>query len=67
MEYKSTRSEQVIEAFKRHRLASSVYRKIHRLIEAFEQDEKLDRQFAEIGMVVLLVVTGFAVYFTRVF
>ncbi len=62
-----TRSEQVIDAFKRHKLAVSIYTQIHRVIEGFEENARIDRQIAEVGIMVLLIVTGLAVYLSRVF
>ena len=67
MDANITRSEQVIDAFKRHKLATSIYSQIHRVIEGFEENAKIDRQFAEVGIMVALIVTGLAVYLSRVF
>ncbi len=61
------RSEQVIDAFKQRKLAASVYTQIRRIIRSFEEDAKLDRQIAEAGIVVLLIVTGLAAYLMRIF
>ena len=62
-----TRSEQVIEAFKRHKLASSIFSRIHRIIEGFEKDAKVDKLIAEVGIVILLIVTGLTAYLIRIF
>jgi hypothetical protein len=62
-----TRSEQVIEAFKRQKLASSVFKQIHRVIEGFEEDEKLDRQIAEVGLVSLSIVVALSVCLMKIF
>ena len=61
------RSEQVIDAFKRRKLAASVYMQIRRIIRGFEEDAKMDRQIAEAGIVILLIVTGLAAYLMRIF
>ena len=61
-----TRSEQVIDAFKRHKLSLSVFRQIRRVIEGFEKDARTDRQIAEIGIAVLLITTGLVVYLMRI-
>ena len=56
----SSRSEQVVKDYKKHKLAHSALRRIHDLIEGFEQDRLIDRKLARIGLVVivLLIVVG---------
>jgi len=51
----------------RQKLASAIFAQIHQLIEGFEEEARLDRQFAEVGIVVLLIVTGLAVYLMKIF
>jgi len=61
------RSEQVVEAFKRHKLASSIFSQIHHIIEGFNKDMRIDRLIAEIGLVVMLITTGLAICVITVF
>lgn len=63
METDNTRSEQVVGDFKKRKLAASALRKIHSLIQGFEQDRADDARLARIGMVVLLVLLGVVAYF----
>ncbi len=58
MESNYTRSEKVIEAFKRHKLAVSVYGQIHRMIEGFAEEDRSDVKFSRVGLVLLLVALG---------
>lgn len=65
MSTESSRSEQVVEDYKKHKLARSALRRIHDLIGGFEQDRLIDRKLARIGLVVivLLIVAGFYLVF----
>ncbi len=64
MDSQSDRSEQVVEAYKRHKLASSVLKRIHQIIEGFEQDRRLDTHVARIGLVVsILLIAALSFYF----
>ena len=58
MESNYTRSEEVIEAFKRHKLAVSVYRQIRRMIEGFAEEDRSDVKLARVGLMLLLVALG---------
>lgn len=60
------RSEQVVEAFKRHKLASSIFSRIHHIIEGFNEDTRIDRLIAEIGLVVLLIATSLLICVIRI-
>ena len=60
MSQQSTRSEQVVERYKRHKLAASALRRIHETIAGFEQDRADDARYARIGLVVVLVLFGIA-------
>lgn len=61
------RSEQVVEAFKRHKLASSIFSRINHIIEGFNEDTRIDRLIAEIGLVVLLIATSLLICVIRIF
>lgn len=50
----SNRSQQVVEGYKRHKLASSALREIHRLLQSFEQEREDDKRFAVIGIIVFI-------------
>ena len=65
MESNYTRSEKVIEAFKRHKLAVSVYRQTHRMIEGFAEEDRSDVEFARVGLMLLLVALGLYVSFVK--
>ncbi len=55
-----TRSEQVIEAYKRHKLARSALRRIHDLLHAFDAGRAADRRLAWIGLAALLLAIALA-------
>lgn len=64
MDSNTKRSEEVIEDFKKHKVASSAWYKIHRLIEGFEENRRSDRHWAKIGLIALaLMLAGLSVYF----
>ena len=63
MSPRTSRSEQVIERYKREKLAASALRKIHDLIQGFEQDRADDARFARIGMAILVVLLGIAMFY----
>ena len=53
-----TRSEKVVEAYKRHKLARSALRRIRELIHEFDAERAADRRFAWIGIALLVLVVG---------
>ena len=57
------RSEEVVNSFKQHKLALSAMRRIHELIESFEQERAADRRLAKAGVPVILLLIGIALYF----
>jgi hypothetical protein len=57
------RSEQVVENFKKHKLAISAFRRIQSLILGFDKDRQADARIARVGLGVLLVVIALAAYF----
>ena len=62
MEQDSSRSEQVIEQYKKHKLSISALWRIHELIQGFEQDRKVDLRMAQIGIVIIFLLLGAAVW-----
>ena len=63
MSANSSRSEQVIEGYKKHKLASSALRRIQELIRGFEEGRALDRRLAQFGLVIILALITVSVYF----
>ncbi len=56
------RSEEVIEDYKKHKLAASALRRIHLLIQGFEQDRAANLRLAGIGLALILVIAGISAY-----
>ncbi len=54
----SSRSEKVVEDYKRHKLARSALHRIHELIQGFERDRRTDARLAGFGLLLLLVIVG---------
>ena len=54
----TSRSEQVIEDYKKHKLASSALCRIHELIRGFEEGRMLDLRLAQFGLVIILGLLG---------
>lgn len=50
-----SRSEQVVTAYKRHKLAVSALHHIRRMLDGFERERQTDRRLALFGMVLILV------------
>ncbi len=63
MSQQASRSEQVIEGYKKHKLAASALARIHELIQGFEQERVVDRRLAVIGLLGVLVLVGISAYF----
>jgi len=63
MSQQMSRSEQVIEGFKKHKLAASALARIHELIQSFDRDRVADRRLAVIGLLSILVLIGISSYF----
>ena len=63
MSQETSRSEEVVERYKRDKLAASALRKIHDVIAGFEQDRADDARVAKIGIVLLLVLVCIAYFF----
>ncbi len=58
-----TRSEEVVESFKQRKLAFSAMRRIHELIQSFEQERATDKRLAGVGLLVILLLLGVSLYF----
>ena len=59
----SSRSEQVVEGYKRHKLASSALREIHRLLQGFEREREHDRRFAVIGIIAVIAIVAAVIFY----
>ncbi len=57
------RSEEVVESFKQRKLAQSAFRRIHDLLEGFEQERIVDRKLARAGLLAILLLIGVFVLF----
>ena len=62
MSLNSPKSEQVIEDYKKHKLARSALHRIHELIRGFEEDRVFDLRLAQFGMVIILGLLAAAAY-----
>ena len=58
-----TRSEAVVEDYKRRKLAQSAMRRIHELIQGFEQERVTDKRLAGAGLLAILLLIGVSLYF----
>jgi len=59
----TSRSDQVIEDYKRHKLARSALRHIDELVRGFEKGWALDLRLAQFGLIIILALIAGAVYF----
>lgn len=62
MGFDSTRSEQVVEAYKRRKLAVSALRGMRELVHGCERDRSVDARLARIGVALVLVVLATAAW-----
>lgn len=58
-----TRSEQVVADYKQRKLGLSALRRIHELIQRFEQERAFDWRMARIGLLVLVVLVSVSLFF----
>ena len=64
MDSNTTRSEEVIEDFKKQKVSNSAWHKIHLLIKSFDDDRKSDVHWAKVGLITLiLLLAGLSFYF----
>jgi hypothetical protein len=54
MSVKLSRSELVLEGYRKHKLARSALRRVQNLIRGFDEDRELDLRLARFGLVVVL-------------
>ena len=59
----TSRSAQVIEDYKRHKLASCALRRINDLIRGFEAERTIDRRLAQLGLILMLALIVASAYF----
>ncbi len=59
----TSRSEQVVEDFKKRKLAINALRRIRSLLLGFEKDRQADARLARIGLAAVLVVIVLATYY----
>jgi hypothetical protein len=55
MDSSAERSDQVIKDFKKQKLASSALRRVHRLIESYDEGRKSDIHWARVGLITLAI------------
>jgi hypothetical protein len=58
-----TRSEQVVAGYKQRKLGLSALRRIHELIQGFEEARAFDWRMARIGLLVMVVLVSVSLYF----
>ena len=63
MPTESSHSEQVVEDYKKRKLAFSTFRKIQNIIRGFENDRATDARMARIGFVMIVVIVVVAAYY----
>ena len=62
MSGQSDRSEQVIDAYRNRKLASSALSRIREMVQGFERERLADRRMAQIGIVIILLILAIAAY-----
>ena len=62
MQTDESRSEQVITAYMRHKLAISALHHVRRLLRGFEQERVANRRLAVFGLCVILLVLAIAAW-----
>ena len=58
-----SRSEQVVTAYKKHKLAISALHHVRRMLRGFEQERAADRRLAIFGVVVIVSLLVVAAWF----
>ncbi len=59
----TSRSEQVVEDYKKHKLARNALRRIQDLIREFEAGRAFDLRLALFGLIIVFTLTGVSAYF----
>ena len=62
MSAQPTRSEKVIDDYKKHKLARSALRHIQNLLHGFEKERRFDVKLARVGLVLLLILVLGSLY-----
>jgi len=63
MSHEPTRSEQVVAGYKQRKLGLSALRRIHELIQGFEEERAFDWRMARTGLLVTVVLVSVSLYF----
>ena len=63
MSIESSRSEEVVEDYKKRKLAISALRKIQKIIQGFEDDRVTDVRMARLGLVMIVVIVVAATWY----
>ena len=63
MAFEPTRSEQVVAHHKQRKFGLSALRRIHQLIQGFEEERAFDWRMARIGLLVMVVLVSVSLYF----
>ena len=63
MSTESSRSEQVVDDYKKRKLAISAFRKIQEIIQGFEDSRAADVRMARIGLVMIVVIVVAATFY----
>jgi hypothetical protein len=59
----TSRSEQVVEDYKKHKLAGCALHRINDLIRGFEAERAIDLRLAQFGSILVLALIGVSAYF----
>jgi hypothetical protein len=62
MSSRSSRSEEVVEDYKRHKLSRSALLHIRDLLHAFEQERVFDQKLALAGLVIIVLLISISLY-----
>ena len=62
MSAQPTRSEEVIDNYKKHKVARSALRHIQNLLHGFERERRFDVKMARVGLVLLLLLVAGSLY-----
>ena len=54
------RSEQVVDDYRKHKLAASALARIREIVYGFEQERVADRRMARIGIAIILLILAIA-------
>ena len=62
MSAQHSRSDEVVEDYKKHKLARSALRRIHELLQAFEEDRAFDKKLARFGVGLMLLLVAVSLF-----